>query len=290
MASVFCSIFKYKQKAFLMKQIAKVDDIIVKKFNMKVDHIKVNNCIEKQFIYFLLFLLCFDILHICSTLNDGVTDFNYHTVQLFAILFIAYIQSFQIYMFMKAIVYRLNLIIEILEIQSDLNVIQHRIRNRIPHNLLHIKMLLIRIYEIIQLFNESFGLSMIGVIIEVYASVLVNIYWLHIGFLNVPFASIHGNKHIITQEQFHVMLLCFVTDVILFLGPTLITLISLAHCGFTIERLFQQIISSLTKLNEHQTIVNEIFLCILRKNFEVGPYDMFKINYSLVGIVSINKE
>ncbi|CAO1362502.1 unnamed protein product [Diamesa tonsa] len=173
-------------------------------------------------------------------------------------------QSFQIYMFMRAIEYRMNLIIEILKTQSDLKTIQHR--NRIPQNLLNIKMLLIRIYEIIQLLNESLGLSMIGIIIEVYGSILINIYWLHIGFFDVPFASIH--------------------DVILFLTPTLITLISLANCGFTIECLFHQIISSLTKLNEHQSIINEVFLCILRKNFEVGPYSMFKLNYSLVGIIA----
>ena len=153
-----------------------------------------------------MFLLCIDILHVCSTLNDGVAEFNFHTIQLFAILYIAYIQSFQIYMFMKTIEYRMNLIIEILKTQSDLKTTQHR--NRIPHNLLNIKMLLIRMYEIIQLLNECLGLSMIGVTIEVYASVLVNIYWLHIGFFDVPFASIHGNKHIITREQC-LMSLCF---------------------------------------------------------------------------------
>lgn len=194
-SSVFCSVFKYEQKVLLIKHILKVDDVIVKKFNMKMDYTKINNCIEKQFIYFLLLLLCDIILHVFSTLNDGVAEFNFHTVQLFIFLFIAYMQSFQIYMFMKAIEYRMNLIIEILKRQSDLNYnFQHKIRNRIPHKLLDIKMLLIKIYEIIQLLNESFELSMIGIVIEVYASILVNIYWLHIVFLKVSYANVHGNK------------------------------------------------------------------------------------------------
>ncbi|CAO1324075.1 unnamed protein product [Diamesa serratosioi] len=265
-SSVLCSIIKNKQKALLIKQISLFDDEIVNKFNIKVNYDKMNKSIEKQFICFLIFLLCADVLNIFSTFNDGVARFNYHIVQLIAFLYIAYLQSFQIYIFMKAIEYRMSLILCILYRLSDLKSIRHRNRNRIPYNLLIVKMLLIRIYEIIESLNESFGLSMIGIIIEVFASFLVNIYWLHNVFLNVPYANVH--------------------DVILFLAPTVITLTSLAHCASTIECQFQQIISLLSKLNEHQMIVNEIFLCILRKNFVVGPYSMFKMNYSIVSIIA----
>lgn len=199
-SSVFCSTLKHKQKDLLIKQIKLFDDIIVKKFNIKVDYFKMNRSIEKQFICFIVFLLCDGILHMFSSFNDGVANFNYHIIQLLAFLFIVYLQSFHIYMFMKAIEHRMTLIVAILHRQSDLKFTQQKTRNRISYNLLVVKMLLIRIYEIRQLINESFGLSIIGVIIAVCASLLVNIYWLHIVFLDVPYANVHGNK---THSQKH---------------------------------------------------------------------------------------
>lgn len=239
--AIACSIINRKTLISLLKNLKQHDKFMKRNFELSFDKKKFSSKISKHFMIFFLENFAG---HLYLTINIHLyfPNFIYVAWSMAAVNQLSYVQSFQIYTFLKAAEERLKLMEQV-----DMN------RSNvfgIDDTLLNFKKALLQFHEIIHQIQDFFNPSLYTLLLLLYFIVLNNFYWCGLWFLGITFADIK--------------------DVLIIITPSFITLIAFALSERNSRKIIKNISSKLLELSPGLSQNKETLILLFRSSFSVS--------------------
>lgn len=174
--SIFSSLVAHKNRLKLLKSFERFDILWRDILKQRMDHEVFKKRIRKHFILFLMFNAVFFTWNMVFVILDG--NYLIYVPQIIILSLIVRHQSFQFYIFMRAIEFRLEILRKSKRLKSE-----------------ELLKFLVAINEIFRSFNFTFGFSVIGNYLQSYCSILISCFWganALLGF--VPLSYLIGKK------------------------------------------------------------------------------------------------
>lgn len=172
-----------KQK--LLQSISDADELIRRSLSHRMNLNKNLKDSRNKFIIFWSMSMSFALLLILFKPHGVTVKELYFDIQLTTLNHITHMQSLQIFIFLKGIVRRLQVINEELKsFRSSLKVE--------PRKLFNIKKAFIKLYDINHDLNKSYRLQLLFLLMHHYSTLVLNCFWFGIAVMRLHNASIKG--------------------------------------------------------------------------------------------------
>lgn len=183
-SSIVCSIKNRDKKNELLNNYRDFDLTIEKSFNSPIDY----KDLEKKCLW--AFAACYFLsvimngLFSASGYGYGFSFFLYG-VQISVLSHMVHMEMFQAFLFVWGIQIRLNIV------SNELVRLQGNLKSE-PQKIMELKQIFIKLYELQFRFNDVFKFPLLLNLLELYSSLLIDLYWLAIGLFGVPYANAFG--------------------------------------------------------------------------------------------------
>lgn len=196
--SIMCSSATSNQEmGKFFEKILQIDLMLNSAFNIRVNY-EANK--HRMLLKFTVIGFCVEILNCFLTYSYICiyTPFIVYWIIMFPCVHCVHMQCFQIYFLMNLVEIRLELLLASLLVENNVfncNRSKLQIFNSTKNQRTEIwclKLLLQNVVEAVDSLNRAIGFAVLAVFLQIYVSMLVNIYWLVGTFLGLPNASVEG--------------------------------------------------------------------------------------------------
>lgn len=246
----------------------------------KLDYKKFNKNCAKRFVILLLLSIITTSLFLISCWSPVITD-KLYALHITILSHIIHVEAFQIYIFAKGIQIRLEIVSNKFEVSCEPEDSE-------VEKCLSLKESLIKLYEVNQQFKDCFKIPLLFNLMELYAAILINMFWLCMALLGISFAHVSG-KYIqilnFSQSNYDNLAICSVA--LLLIIPSALILLYLAKIDNQTQKLFRKIISSSTSLTTCLSENEGLLILLHRCKFISGSLRAFDTRFATFGKVSL---
>lgn len=183
--SVLCSINNYSLKTRLLNDFHNFDSMLVGTLNVELSYEMIESSSRIIFIsLFILSLFC-NLIFLSNYFILNPQSIAY-AVPIVFLVHLVHISTVQIIIFTQGVQFRLEIIsVSCARINKN-KFVELR-------NVMKIQRALIMLHHIKRSIDQCFGLPLVFSLLQLYTSILFNVYWMGLALLDVPGAYILGN-------------------------------------------------------------------------------------------------
>lgn len=258
---IYVTIMHHDKRILLSDGIKSLDESLLKSFKFRVDCEYLEKCNLRNFVIYWIFVSSIFVAFEISTYINTPLFVSY-SWQFEILNHVIQMQIFQYFMYINATKIRMKFLYDIAKTISEPSQNATKLKSSIEliTNLNNLKKSLVQINEIIRTFNKTFGISLVLVLLQIYSSILINLYWLGMAALGIPYALI--------------------SDAFIFIVPCLMMLLLLALQEYNFQKYRKNTIHILMKFNFQIPIVKEILVMCRQMSFSFVGLKFIGITYS----------
>lgn len=184
-SSIYCSLAKHVEKLEILTSFKDFDQLIAPKRRIKTkNYVEMNKSILKSFIMFWSLSVFASLVFLINACTADPELFIYAS-KIIVLNHVVHIEAFQIFVFVKGIQNRFQFISE------EFKRLSKSVKPK-SEGLQELQNLLLKLCDINQQFNKCFELPLFFNMMELYSSVLLNVYWLGKAYLGYSYAFVSG--------------------------------------------------------------------------------------------------
>lgn len=274
--SVLCSINDYSKAIRLLNDFHKFDSMMVESLNMKLNYEKVESNSRLIFILLLLLPLFCNLIFLTNSFILNPQTIAY-AVPIVFLIHLVHISTVQIIIFMNGVHFRLEIINVSCAHLSNNKFVKLR-------NVMKIQTALIMLHDIKRSIDKCFGLTLVFSLLQLYASILINVYWIGLALLDISGAFILGIKFLVAvlcKSKYNKLLLTECIGII----PSFAFIIYLAHIDLKVKMSYRRIVSTSTS-GEYFHHSKELSILLWRCKFTMESFRAFDTSFASVGKVT----
>lgn len=183
-SSLRFSITNHEFKVKVIRAFCEFDGSSTNVSMSKLDYTELNKDCAKRFVILLLLSIISSSLFLIACWGPTITA-KLYALHITILSHIIHVEAFQIFIFAKGIQIRLEIIINKFDVSCEP-------ANSEVTNCSSLKEPLIKLYEVNQQFNDCFKIPILFNLMELYAAILINMFWLCMALLGISFAHVSG--------------------------------------------------------------------------------------------------
>lgn len=181
-------------------------------------------------------------------------------------------QAFQLLAYSKLIRFQLKLFNLIITEKLDQNG-EEKFRKTI-----------LLIFEFAERVNKTFAASLLSAMVYVYLSLLGNLYWFFLCVFEKGYAQMSGKRYLYVNTKANKKNNW--AEGILCIYPSVVVILSLGHTNFKVERTLKKTFSKVATCRINTKMKEDIFIFLLRKDFQLNAYRFYNVGFLSVLEVS----
>lgn len=139
------------------------------------------------------------------------------------------------------------------------------------------------IFEFAEKVNKTFAASLLSAMVYVYLSLLGNLYWFFLCVFEKGYAQMSGKRYFYVNTKANKNNWA---EGILCIYPSVVVILSLGHTNFKVEKTLKRTFSKVATCRINTKMKKDIFIFLLRKDFQLNAYRFYNVGFLSVLEVS----